>query len=116
MIDINSIWVFIAAFLVSALAGLAAFLRSPAKVTFRPLLTYFLNSGLLGLGISLLWFMKFRDNLFFLIGICVISGLGGVTFVEYILLLFKQGGFSISINKDGGTGVSDKSEKTNENK
>lgn len=59
-----------------------------------------LNSGLLGLAINFIWYSKFRDNMYFLIGICILSGLGGMSTMDIILQFFKNGGFAIKFNKD----------------
>ncbi len=56
-----------------------------------------LNSGMLGLGIGLLWYTKFSDNLYFLVGICLMAGLGGMTTVEFFLAFIRKGGFNITI-------------------
>lgn len=114
--QIHPLGVFASAFGVAAFAGLASLLRSGSKVTVLSVLSAFLNSGLVGLGISLLWYHKFQDNVYFLIGVCVLAGLGGATTVDAILNAVKSGGFSIKIGKNGdaqlpGIGVSTDGEK-----
>ncbi len=81
----QAIIVFMTSFGVSALAGFAAMLRTGSKLTIYNGLSAFLNSGLLGLSISLLWYLKFQDNLYFLVGVCVIAGLGGMATFDFIL-------------------------------
>lgn len=82
---------FILATLLSSFAGLAALLRTPNKPTnIKNIITYMLNSGILGLIISLLWYFKFKDNIYFLIGLCVAAGLGGLGFVEQFLDFLKS--------------------------
>lgn len=112
-----SFWgVFASAFAVSALAGLAALLRSGAKITPLGILSAVLNSGLLGLGIGLLWYTKFRDNLCFLIGICLLSGLGGMTSVDFVLKAIRKGGFSIKLGDNGSVEMPDNTGEKDDNK
>lgn len=92
MVDesISASGVFASAFFVSALSGLVALLRSGEKLTGPSVASATLNSGLLGLGISLIWFLKFRENSYFLIGICVMAGLGGMSTVDLALSIFRK--------------------------
>lgn len=116
---LNPIHVFISAFGVSSFAGLAALLRAGKPINVVAVFSAILNSGLLGLALALLWYHKFQDNVYFLIGICVLAGLGGATMVDFILQAFKAGGLSISVGaKDdkfgfggGGKDISDASHK-----
>lgn len=89
----NPLTVFIASFLLSFSAGLAAYLRSNALFTWRAAVVAGANSGFLGLGVSLLWYIRFKDDLYALVGICVVLGLGGTTVLEYLLDVFRKGGF-----------------------
>jgi hypothetical protein len=95
--QINPIGVFISSFGVAAFAGLAALLRTGTKLSVVTVLSQLLNSGLLGLGISLLWYTKFQDNIYFLVGVCLLAGLGGMTTVEFVLQAIRKGGFSINL-------------------
>lgn len=81
----NELVVFIAAFSVSALAGLASLLRSSDPITVRKVVSHILNSGSLGLGVALLWYNKYIEDVFFLIGLCIFAGLTGVKGVETAL-------------------------------
>lgn len=99
--NLNPIYVFASAFGVSSFAGLAALLRGGSQVNGIAVLSAVLNSGLLGLSIALVWYHKFQDNIYFLIGICVLAGLGGATMVEFIVAAFKSGGLSIGGVKIG---------------
>jgi hypothetical protein len=92
---LNPIYVFVSAFGVSSFAGLAALLRGGKQVTIIAVLSAVLNSGLLGLAIALVWYNKFQDNVYFLIGICVLAGLGGATLVDFFIAAFKAGGIQI---------------------
>lgn len=91
--------VFISAFLMSAFAGLACLLRSGVKIRWLNTTSSLLNSGFLGLGISLLWYTKFQDNVYFLLGVCVMAGLGGMAMVELALALFRKNGFTIKFGE-----------------
>jgi len=108
---ISPLGVFLASFGVSALAGLAALLRSGKPLTILGLLSAILNSGLLGLGICLLWFTKFQDNIYFLVGVCVMAGLGGMTTIDFALTALRKGGFSIKLGEDGRVELPDNGEK-----
>lgn len=92
---INPISVFISAFGVSSFAGLAALLRAGKQVNWIAVVSAVLNSGFLGLAIALLWYTKFQDNVYFLIGICILAGLGGATMVDFVVQAVKTGGVSI---------------------
>lgn len=107
---LDPLGVFASAFIVSALSGLAALLRSGSELTRKAATSALLNSGLLGLGISLLWYTKFQENVYFLIGVCVLAGLGGMTTIEFVLAAFRKGGFSISMGKPD-LGLSETSDK-----
>jgi hypothetical protein len=98
---------FAAAFLVSGLAGLAALLRSGAPLGVLRVVSAFLNSGLLGLGLSMAWAEYFHETPHVLVGVCVLIGLGGTPTLEFILELIRKGGFSIRL----GGGSLDVSEK-----
>ncbi len=101
MEQISPLGVFCSAFAVSSLAGLAALLRSANPLTTVTIVSSILNSGLMGLGISLLWYTKFQENIYFLIGICVLAGLGGMTTVDFVLSAIRKGGFSVKLGNDG---------------
>jgi hypothetical protein len=95
---LDPLTLFIVSVLVSSLAGMAALLRSSQELTIRTVFSVLLNTGILGLGISLLLFTYFRDNAYFLIGLCALAGLGGLTFVGFILQVIKQGGINITLS------------------
>lgn len=77
----------------SSLAGVAWLLRSGKPVDWRSLTSAVLNSGLFGLVIALIWWEKYAVNtpggVFFLIGISVLAGLGGVTLVDFAVQAVK---------------------------
>lgn len=106
----DAIWVFVASFGVAACAGLAALLRTNAEITWKSAVSAVLNSGILGLGISLLWYTKYQDNIYFLVGICVIAGLGGATTIDFILDAVKKGGFSIKMGPNDSIKLDNKQE------
>lgn len=102
----DALMVFGCAFFVSAFAGLAALLRSTTALTWKSAATAISNSGVLGLGISLLWYAKFQDNIYALIGVCVIAGLGGMTTIDFVLNSIRKGGFSVKLGQNGDMDVS----------
>lgn len=92
--------VFAAAFAVSSFAGLAALLRSGKPLTVMVVASAMLNTGLLGLAISLIWFTRFKsseDAIYAMIGICVLAGLAGTSALDLLLQLCKRGGLAITI-------------------
>lgn len=89
--------IFFSAFTLSALAGVAALLRSRQELTVRTVFSVILNTGVLGLAICLLLFTYYKDNACFLVGLCGFAGLGGLTFMGFILQVLKQGGVSIQV-------------------
>lgn len=58
-----------------------------------------LNAGFLGLAISLLWYKNFQEdkNIYSLVGICVLSGMGGSTLTDAVISLLGAGGLRINI-------------------
>lgn len=90
--------VFVCAFCVSAFAGLAALLRAGKQVNALAIFSAMLNSGLLGLTLALLWYKKYQDNVYFLIGMCILAGLGGATMVDFVVNLFQSGGLKMILS------------------
>lgn len=90
MLKLEAFLVFLFALVCSGAAGLAAMLRSRDTLCWKGMISSFLNSGLLGLAISLVWYVRFQENLYMLVGICVLAGLGGVATVELALNIFKE--------------------------
>ena len=89
----------VAAFLIAAFGGLAALLRSQHPITLRSALAAILYSGLLGLVIALLWYNYFdgQGNIFFLLGVSGLSGIGGATLADFLVQLLKQGGIQVFV-------------------
>lgn len=86
----------------SSFAGLAELLRSGRPLTTRAVISAMLNSGLIGLAIGLTWYHKYlgEGNIYFLIGVCVLAGLGGATFVDFASTMFKRWAASQVPGKD----------------
>lgn len=97
---IDPMRLFGAVFGLSSFAGLASLLRSGRAVSPMSIASAMLNSGLLGLGIFLLWYTYFRDgdNIAFLVGVCLFAGLGGATALDFIVAAVRNGGINIQIN------------------
>lgn len=100
--------------LVSGLSGIAALLRTESNFTLGRTLVVLLNSALLGLGLSLVWWGSFSENPNVLVGLCVLIGLGGQPVLEMILGALRNGALSI-LFKDGSLKIgNDKKEKDDE--
>ena len=88
-----------AAFAISSLGGLAAMLRSNKPLSVRAVLSAILYSGVMGLIIALLWYNYFdgNGNIYFLLGVSGLAGVGGTTVLDFVVQAFKSGGVHITI-------------------
>jgi hypothetical protein len=109
----NPVQFLLSAASVASFAGLAALLRSGRRVTWLAVLSAMLNSALVGLAIATLWFTKFRDanDPYFLIGVCILAGLGGNTLLEFGLAVLRNGGININVTHDGSKPRADQGDK-----
>lgn len=92
--------VFLASFSIASLGGLAALLRSERELTWRSTISAILYSGVMGVIIALLWYNYFdgKGNLYFLLAVSGLAGIGGTTAVDFVIQVIKKGGVHISIN------------------
>jgi len=95
--ELDPLKIFCSTFAISSFAGLAALLRSGKQLSFRVIASAMLNSGLLGLGLAFLWYNYFRGNVWFLMGVCLLAGLGGVTLVDFVCQACKYGGVELHV-------------------
>lgn len=87
-------------FLVSSIAGLATFLKSRQRVSFRAVVGTLLHTGMMGLIIGFLWFNEYgKDNPYFMLGVAGLAGIGGVTVVDLVTMVWKKSGISFRIVK-----------------
>ena len=78
-------------FLLGGLAGLAALLRSPDKLTRRAVVSAILNSSLLSMGSAALWWWKAPEsNFILLMAVSILIGLGGNTSVGIVTAMFQK--------------------------
>lgn len=98
LLVVDPLLLFCLIFCVTGLAGLAALLRSGKKLSARNILTWSLNSGLMGLGLFWFWQRTYGPDLWGLFGICILIGLGGLPTVEFVVEMAKRGVTSASIN------------------
>jgi hypothetical protein len=81
-----------ACFSIASLAGIAALLRSDKTLHWRTVLAAGLYSGLFGLVIGLIWYNYFAPaNVWFLIGVSGLAGLGGVSLIDVLVQLIAKG-------------------------
>ena len=103
----HSLAVFASAFGVSAFAGLATLLRFARKFSHVSVISAMLNAGFLGLAIALMWYQNYRkaENVYGLLGICVLAGMGGSTLTDLLISLLAGAGIRVTImhdrNRDG---------------
>ena len=93
--------VFVSCFSVASLAGLASLLRSGKPLDRRVVIAAMLYSGMFGLTIGLLWYNYFggQDNIYFLVGVSGLAGLGGTSLLELLVHGISKG-FNIKITAD----------------
>jgi hypothetical protein len=100
--------VFTSAFGVAGFAGLATLLRFARKISKLTVVSAMLNAGFMGLAIALIWYRHYREaeNVYGLLGVCVIAGLGGSTLTDVALSVLSGAGIKIFIvherDNDGG--------------
>lgn len=100
--NLMSLSVFASAFGVSAFAGLATLLRFSKKLSKLSVLSAMLNAGFMGLAIALLWYQNYSEarNIYGLIGICVIAGMGGGTLTDILISLLSGAGIRVTITHE----------------
>ena len=84
--DIDRMWQYLLAGGLSSVASLGAHLRTGGELTKRAFWTAVLNSGLLGVAIGavLIWKVGY-NHLPLIIAVSILAGLGGMSFVDFIL-------------------------------
>lgn len=99
MQKLSALEVLASCFTISSLGGLAALLRSGKPLNWRTVATALLYSGIVGLVIGLVWYQYFsgQDNIYFLIGVSGLAGLGGTTLLDFVLQVISKGGVNIFI-------------------
>jgi len=94
--------VFCSAFGVAAFAGLATLLRFARKLSKLTVVSAMLNAGFLGLAIALIWYQNYRnaENVYGLIGVCVLAGMGGSTLTDIAISLLSGAGIRVTITHE----------------
>ena len=112
---LHALSVFASAFSVSACAGLATLLRFAKKVSKLSVASAILNSGLLGLAISLIWYQNYREerNVYSLVGFCVLAGMGGSSVTDLIFSVLSGVGVRVLITREETTHEDRKSTRLN---
>jgi hypothetical protein len=99
---IMSLSIFASAFGVSAFAGLATLLRFASKLSKLAVISAMLNAGFMGLVIALIWYRNYRDaeNIYGLIGICALAGMGGSTLTDILISVLSGAGIKVTITHE----------------
>ena len=98
--DLSPVEVFISCFTLAAFCGFFTHLRGPKALTIREVVAVTFYSGLVGLVIGLVWFSYFPGNLYFLIGVSGLAGLGGTTMTAAIVKRIQKAVFHLPDDKD----------------
>jgi len=100
--QLHALSVFFSAFGAASFAGLATLLRFARKLSKLAVVSAMLNAGFLGLAIALIWYQNYRnaENIYGLIGICVIAGMGGSTLTDLVISVLAGAGIQITIVHD----------------
>jgi hypothetical protein len=95
----HALSVFASAFGAASFAGLATLLRFARKLSKLSIVSAMMNSGVLGLAIALIWYQNYREaqNVYGLIGICVMAGMGGSTLTDLLISLLSGAGIKVTI-------------------
>jgi hypothetical protein len=100
--NLHAIAVFISAFGAAGFAGLATLLRFAKKLSKLNVVSSMLNAGFLGLAIALIWYQNYcrAENVYGLIGICVLAGMGGSTLTDLAISLLSGAGIKVIIHHE----------------
>ena len=99
--DLSPVEVFIACFSIASMAGFFTHLRGKKPLVWREVVAVTFYSGLLGLVIGLLWHNYFAPgNLYFLVGVSGLAGLGGTTMSSAIVKALQKVTFQLPEDKD----------------
>jgi hypothetical protein len=99
---LHSLAVFASAFGVSAFAGLATLLRFAQRLSWISVSSAMLNAGFLGLSIALIWYQNYlkSENVYGLLGICVLAGMGGSTITDLLISVLSGSGINVKITHE----------------
>ena len=97
--QLNALAVLLSAFGASASAGAATLLRFAKRISKLAVISAMLNAGFLGLAIALIWYQNYRkaENVYGLIGICVLAGMGGSTLTDLFISILSGAGIRVTI-------------------
>lgn len=97
-----SLSIFASAFGIAAFAGLATLLRFSRKLSKLAVVSAMLNAGFMGLAIALLWYQNYRnaENVYGLMGFCVLAGMGGSTLTDVLISVLSGAGIKIIVHHE----------------
>lgn len=101
--NVQAFLVLLSAFGVSAFSGLSAHLRFAKNLRAVSIVSGALNSGCLGLVISLIWYENYAasGNTFGLIGICAAAGMCGSKITDVLVSVLSGAGIDVTITHKG---------------
>jgi hypothetical protein len=101
--NVQAFLVLLSAFGVSAFSGLSAHLRFAKQLRPFSVMGGALNSGCLGLVISLIWYDNYASsgNVFGLIGICAAAGMCGSKITDVLVSVLSGAGIDVTITHKG---------------
>lgn len=101
--NVQAFLVLMSAFGVSAFSGLSAHLRFAKNLRPLSIISGAMNSGCLGLVISLIWYDNYAasGNTFGLIGICAAAGMCGSKITDVLVSVLSGAGIDVTITHKG---------------
>ena len=99
---IFALMVFVSAFGAAGFAGVGSLLRFGKKLSKLTVFSTLVNSGFLGLAVSLLWYQSYsrEDNIYGLMGLCVLAGFGGSALTDVMSTLLTGGAVKIAVTHE----------------
>ena len=106
-------WIFLWASIFSMLGGLGYLYRTKEVIKLRDVISAILNNGICGTALAMIWYYRFQEQIYILIGLCGLIGLMGPPAVDWVISKLKSGSLKMNFSKtDGELEVKDDTNKT----